>query len=331
MGVGAHMKDRRKLYPWAVGTLAALAGAHVYRRFRADLRAAWGRIEAGGCVTETTHGEIEYGEAGDGFPVLVIHGAGGGYDHSLLVGQFILGDDYRVIAVSRFGYLRSPAPADANPQAQADLLASLLDQLGVERAAVAAFSAGGPTGIQFALRHPVRTAALVLVSAISCVPTAEGEPWRQRAGAPRTVASEFVYWLGLRGAQSRLLASLGVSKEMQASWSEEERAQVDRILDAMLPFNARSDGYLLDRALVVSPDVPLERVQAPTLVIHARDDTVVDWANGQQAAARIPGASSLFFEQGGHLLLGQHVEVRAGVVSFLKRVLSQPEGMQAKR
>jgi pimeloyl-ACP methyl ester carboxylesterase len=317
------MKSKRRVFPWAVGTLAALAGAHVYRRFRADLRSAWGRVESGGRVVEATRGEIEYGEAGDGFPVLVIHGAGGGYDHALLVGQFILGDRYRVIAPSRFGYLRSPVPPEVGPDRQADLIASLLDQLDVERAAVASFSAGGPTGVQFALRYPERTAALVLVSAISCVPTADGEPWRQRSGTTsRSVASEFVYWLGLRGAQSRVLASLGVSKEMEASWSEEERAQVSRILDAMLPFDARSTGYQLDRGLDVSPDVPLERIQAPTLAIHARDDMVVDWANSRQAVARIPEAELLFFEQGGHLLLGQHARVRAGVRSFLERTLS---------
>jgi len=303
--------------------LAALAGATVYRRFHADLRAAWGRVESGGRVVQTARGEIEYGEAGEGFPVLVIHGAGGGYDHALLVGQFILGDCYRVIAASRFGYLRSPVPDEVGPERQADLLASLLDLLEVERAAVASFSAGGPTGIQFALRYPERTAALVLVSAISCVPTADGEPWQQHTGTRRTVASEFVYWLSLRGAQSRLLASLGVSKEMQSAWSEEERAQVDQILDAMLPFDARSTGYQLDRMLSVSPDVPLERIQAPTLAIHARDDVVVDWANSQQAVARIPHAESLYFQEGGHLLLGQHARVRAGVRRFLGRALSQ--------
>jgi pimeloyl-ACP methyl ester carboxylesterase len=202
-------------------------------------------------------------------------------------------------------------------------LAALLDQLDVDRAVVTAFSAGGPTGVQFALAYPERTAALVLVAAISCVPAADGQPWRQHAGAGRTTASEFVYWLGLRGAQSRLLASLGVSSEMQAAWSAEERAQVAQILEAMLPFRGRSKGYRLDRTLVVSPDVPLERIQAPTLVIHAQDDTVVDWANGRQAADRIPGAETLFFEQGGHLLLGQHTQVRARIVAFLERVLSE--------
>ena len=112
-------KGKQRLFPWAIGALAALAGVHVYRRFRADLRAAWGRIEAGGRVVQTAYGEIEYGEAGEGFPVLMLHGAGGGYDHSLLLGQSILTDGYRIIAPSRFGYLRSPAPEQAGPEAQA--------------------------------------------------------------------------------------------------------------------------------------------------------------------------------------------------------------------
>ena len=112
---------------------------------------------------------------------------------------------------------------------------------------------------------------------------------------------------------------------MQASWSVEERVQVDRILEAMLPFDARSTGYQLDRTLDVSPDVPLERIQTPTLAIHARDDTVVGWENSRQAVDRIPGAESLFFEQGGHLLLGQHHQVHARVVAFMEWVLSLPD------
>ena len=40
-----------------------------------------------GQVVRTARGAIEYGETGQGFPVLVIHGAGGGCDQGLLAGQ----------------------------------------------------------------------------------------------------------------------------------------------------------------------------------------------------------------------------------------------------
>ena len=71
----------------------------------------------------------------------------------------------------------------------------------------------------------------------------------------------------------------------------------------------------------ISPLNHLERIQAPTLAIHARDDAVVDWANSRQAVARILNAEPLFFEEGGHLLLGQHDRVRTEVRAFLERVL----------
>jgi len=53
----------------------------------------------------------------------------------------------RVIAMSRFGYLRTPRPADASPEAQADAHICLLDALGITKAVVMGVSAGGPPGL----------------------------------------------------------------------------------------------------------------------------------------------------------------------------------------
>ena len=52
---------------------------------------------------------------------------------------------FRVIAPSRPGYLRTPFPRDGDASCvrQADLLACVLDTLGVERVAVMGVSAGG--------------------------------------------------------------------------------------------------------------------------------------------------------------------------------------------
>ena len=42
----------------------------------------------------------------------MVHGAGGGFDQGLELGDFARAG-FRVIAVSRFGYLGTPLPADA--------------------------------------------------------------------------------------------------------------------------------------------------------------------------------------------------------------------------
>ena len=70
---------------------------------------------------------------------------------------------YRLIAPSRFGYLGSGRPQNAFPAVQADALAWLVAHLGEEKVVVVGGSAGSLSALQFALRHPERTQALVLV------------------------------------------------------------------------------------------------------------------------------------------------------------------------
>ncbi|HEY3645425.1 MAG TPA: alpha/beta hydrolase, partial [Gammaproteobacteria bacterium] len=73
--------------------------------YRHDLAAARERIGSGSQVVETRCGPIEYAVRGEGPPLLVVHGAGGGFDQGLMIAAPLSG--YRVIAVSRFGYLRT--------------------------------------------------------------------------------------------------------------------------------------------------------------------------------------------------------------------------------
>jgi len=126
----------------AVPASLAVAGALVYRRYRRDIRAARARISSGSKLANTPSGLIEYADVGTGSPVFVIHGAGGGFDQGLEFAQPLIDAGFRIIAPSRFGYLRTPLPKDASPMAQADAHASLLDVLRLEKVAVVGISAG---------------------------------------------------------------------------------------------------------------------------------------------------------------------------------------------
>ena len=112
-------------------------------RYRRDLRRDYERLHAfEPSVLETPFGRVEYAEAGDGLPVLVVHGVFGGYDFGVGTGRANLPDGYRIIAPSRFGYFGSPFPADPSPAAQADAFVVLLDHLEIDALPVVAFSAG---------------------------------------------------------------------------------------------------------------------------------------------------------------------------------------------
>ncbi|WP_428834589.1 alpha/beta fold hydrolase [Nonomuraea maheshkhaliensis] len=81
-----------------------------------------------------------------------------------------------MIAISRFGYLRTPLPADASPAAQADALAAALDALEISSAAVMGVSAGAPSAVQLALRHSRKVSALALVVPGQYAPPEPGTP-----------------------------------------------------------------------------------------------------------------------------------------------------------
>lgn len=116
-----------------------------YFSYRDDIVPARECIGSGSEVAQTAGGPVEYAVAGDGPPILVVHGAGGGSDQGLDIGADLAKRGFRIIAVSRFGYLRTPLPDNASAEAQADAHACLLDALSIPRAAFFGASAGAPS------------------------------------------------------------------------------------------------------------------------------------------------------------------------------------------
>ena len=149
-------------------TVLAAAAAAVLAtglRCRADLATARARLDTPPVPVRrltTDRATVEYADAGSGPAVLVLHGNGGGWDQGVDWARRRLGDEYRLLAVSRMGYLGSTLPPGATTATQADLLVELLDSLGIDRADVVTLSAGSAAGLQMAARHPGRVRSLVL-------------------------------------------------------------------------------------------------------------------------------------------------------------------------
>jgi pimeloyl-ACP methyl ester carboxylesterase len=177
-------RTRRAFWPTAavLSGASVIAGLGLYRRNQDDLDRARERLELyANQVVQTTCGPIEYATVGDGTQVLEVHGIFGGFDQGIVVARQVLSEGFRIIAPSRFGYLRTPLPADASPASQTDAYACLLDYLGIDRVTVMAHSAGSPSAIELALRHPERVAALVLIALSGAVPHHEYvPPWNRR-------------------------------------------------------------------------------------------------------------------------------------------------------
>ena len=114
---------------------AALVGV-AFLSYKKELGCAYNAARRSSLIASTDAGPIEYAERGAGIPLLSIHGAGGGFDQGLANAAEFVDQDFRIIAPSRFGYLRTPVPRDPSPAAQADAHAALLSHLNIPRAIV---------------------------------------------------------------------------------------------------------------------------------------------------------------------------------------------------
>src|SRR5262249_8924161 len=171
------------------------------------------RVSIGSQIVQTPCGPIEYALAGDGPPVLVVHGAGGGYDQGLEIGEPLVNSGFRVIAMSRFGYLRTPLPGDASAEAQADAHACLLDALTISRAGVIGASAGAPSSMQFALRSHDRCSAMILMVPAAYAPRpGDAAPMQTPAGTEflfnTALKSDFLLWAAARLARSTVTRAI---------------------------------------------------------------------------------------------------------------------------
>jgi pimeloyl-ACP methyl ester carboxylesterase len=263
---------------------------------------------------------MQYGETGRGTPLLSIHGAGGGFDQGLANVADLVDGEFRVIAPSRFGYLGTPVPEDASPEAQADAHAALLDALGVDSSVVVGISAGARSAIALAAHHPERVSALILIVPASFEPSnpvaieeSRGSKiafWLVNAGA------DFAWWTLETIAPSVLVRFIGVPPEVVETAPAAEQERVRRIIYSIQPLSSRVRGINLDSIPDKSPP-PLEMVSAPTLVISAKDDLFNTLPAARFAASRIPNAQLAVFDTGGHLLVGHQNDVRNLVREFV--------------
>jgi 2-hydroxy-6-oxonona-2,4-dienedioate hydrolase len=293
-------------------------------RFKGDLAFASARAAENSVVIATACGTIEVQQAGAGVPLLMIHGSGGGHDQGMAWARPMVRHGIRVIAMSRFGYLRTPRPADASPEAQADAHICLLDALGINKAAVMGVSAGAPSAMQTAIRHPERVSALVLVVPIAYKPTvvtSSAPPISDQKDAMllRLLGSDFLFWSAQKLARKSLIRHvLATPPEQVSAASEAERTRVNEIIERILPVSARAAGLRDDTALGkrLGP-YELQNIIVPTLVISARDDGFGTYAGAEYTASRIAGAKFLGFNEGGHLLVGHNEAVQVEIVSWL--------------
>ena len=258
-------------------------------------------------IIQTNRGPVEASVSGSGPPVLVVHGAAGGYDQGKIRSEAF--QEVTYISVSRPGYLSTPLSTGHTPQEQADAMAALLDEFNIHKAVFIGTSTGGLVGLHFALRHPQRCRALVLISAVNApLPF----PVSPLAVFSPLLADDFLPWTLLR-AESLLLIRPNLRRQVAAQ--PEKLEVINELVHTAYPMSLRLSGLLNDAIQIDHLDqINLEQVQVPTLVIHGTADEVVPFQQGVRSAARIPQACFLPVYGGTHYCALTHLELTFPII-----------------
>ena len=273
--------------------------------------------------TATPNGPVEYASFGHGPVLLFLHGAGGGYDQAQDLANRYAPLGYRVVSVSRFGYMRIPIPHDASLAAQADAYAHVLNALGVPSVILVAVSAGAPSALEFALRHPGRCNGLVLV-----VPAV----YRDASRAPSSLRPIERYLLArlfrfplLIHVLCRLFARFviksvfGTPPTVVAAAASSDRLRVTAMVRGLSRVAQKDSGGLhLDAQFTIYPNMErLLCMRVPTLAISAADDLYLTRNSARDIARFVANTRLIIYPSGGHLLVGRERHMAEEIAAFV--------------
>jgi len=307
------MKKKNTLFAIAAA-LGAGVSAWAVSKYKREKHEAIRQLREGSLLMYTARGPVETAIVGEGPAVLVLHGGGAGYDLGVLFSYPEEG--FKFISVSRPGYLRTPLETGPSPSEFADTLAALLDELGIEKAAVFGMSGGGPSTIEFAVRYPETCWGVVLLSAAN-------QPLPSFPASMKFVEtilpySDFLPWLALNTPLMYILS--GPKLKAQIGDNTEKQSMLKKLMGTMFPLSLRGPGAFNDIKYIQStPGYPLDQIKAPTLVIHGDADSIVPFEQGKHSAATIPNAELFIVPGGDHFCFITHYEItKPALLQFLR-------------
>ncbi len=260
---------------------------------------------------------------GEGAPVLVLHGTPGGVDTADVMARFLPSDGFRVVTVSRPGYLGTPVRRGRSSlDDDAERAVALLDRLGIDRTGVLAWSGGGPSAYRLAVRHPDRVSSLVVAAGLSArwtPPRPTPAEWlvtRTRAGAVvSALAARVAPGAVVRSAVAGVSSLRGAALDAHVRDVMADRSRRAFVLDLAATGNssgAHRDGWRNDVAnLGAIRSLGLGAVRAPTLLVHGDADTDVLPEHSERAAREVPDAELLRLPGGTHFAVWDHRDAAA--------------------
>ncbi len=296
-----------------------------------------------------SHGAVSYRHAGNGEPVLLLHGWGGSsrYWHTTL---HALADSYRLYAPDLPGYGASPPlPDNISSERMAAVVLDYADHLGLSRFHLVAHSFGGSIAAALAATAPARVKQLVL----TCYSTFRNE-------SERRMIDQMLRSMGLSIALWQPWMSfwhpwMGLWQSWMTNWNPATAGHVPSIYQTIawrFFYRMPSDDALLAASFAdflqmdqrtslesiisaLDPTIThhLRHISAPTLVIGARQDMIMPPAGVPVVAEHIPNSRLEWIDHCGHMPMIEQPDVYEGLLrGFLAESTPapRPQDMQSE-
>jgi pimeloyl-ACP methyl ester carboxylesterase len=188
-------------------------------------------------------------------------------------------------------------------------LLAVIDELALPRVSLLAISCGAPPAIALTARHPERVERLMIFGGYASGPAIA--PLEVRAALQGLVRASW----GLGAKTLSDIFTPEVSAEEARGYAAEQRHAASADVAARL----------LQLTFEMDVEDLIERVQAPTLVLHRREDVAINYAHGREVAARIPGATLALLDGRSHLpWQGDPEPVLRAIAGFCGQPLEAP-------
>jgi pimeloyl-ACP methyl ester carboxylesterase len=265
----------------------------------------------------TPSGAISMLTAGQGAPILFLHGLGA-TKGSFVPTVIALADTFRTIAIDLpgFGDSYKPLGVGYHPPFFARAVIDLMNTLGIARAHIVGNSMGGRVALELGLRHPERVDRLVLL--------APSLAWRrERPWAPLVRALN--PHLGLVQLAPRWAVEAIVHRIIPAASETWIHAGVDEFLRSYLTPRGRVAFYAAARQIYLEEPhgakgfwTRLAHLRPPALFIWGRQDSLVPMGFANHVRRTLPSARHLELDCGHVPQIERPAETEAAIAAFLR-------------
>jgi pimeloyl-ACP methyl ester carboxylesterase len=241
-------------------------------------------------------------DLGDGPPLVFVHGLSGSWPN-WLEQLPVFADAHRVIAMDLPGFGHSPMPRESiTISGYARLLDGLLDELGVDAAAVVGNSMGGFVSAELAIAFPERVERLVLVSpaGLSTYRHPRGTRALPTLHRLERIVAAYTAWLA---SKSDTVTRHPLLRNATLGLVTRHPSRLPAPLAAEQLRGAGKPGFI--QALEANLDYDfrhrLPEIACPTLIVWGDEDRVITVRDAAVFAELIPGSRKIVYEDTGHM------------------------------